>query len=84
MEHINNIKIGYKDHNVSLHFKLKHNQDPTGPQFWGVQHVMQNWRGSHRVRELSKCETKWIYLTESLAPKGMNIELDINCFISDT
>ena len=83
MEHINNIKLGYEDHNVSLHFKLKHNQDPSGLQFWGIQHIMQNWRGGHRVRELSKSETRWIFLTESLAPKGMNIELDINCFISD-
>lgn len=36
-EHIQNIKIGFKDHNVSLHVKLKHNQDPSGLKFWGVE-----------------------------------------------
>lgn len=34
-EHVQNIKIRFKDHNVSLHFKLFHNQDPSGLTFWG-------------------------------------------------
>lgn len=40
---------------MSLHFKLKHNQDR---------------------------ETR-VYLGDALSPKGLNIELDINSFISD-
>ena len=83
-EHINNIRIGFTEHNVSLHFKKEHNQDPSGLEFWGIEHVETHWRGSHRVRELSKRETNWIFLTDVLTPKGLNIELDINCFISDT
>lgn len=39
--------------------------------------------GSNRVRDLSKLETQWIYSVDTLAPKGLNIDLDINCFISD-
>ena len=83
-EHIKNIKSGYTDHNVSLHFKTKHNQDPSGLEFWGIEQVETHWRGSHRIRELSKRETNWIFLTDVLVPKGLNVELDINCFISDT
>lgn len=82
-EHINNIKIGYKDHSVSMHFKIKHKGDPSGLKFWGVEKLHPDWRGCNKVRELSKCETKWIYLTDTLSPRGMNVELDLNCFISD-
>lgn len=56
-EHIQNIKLGFKDHNVSLHFKLHHNQDPSGLKFWVVDHVKPVWRGSKMVRELPKRET---------------------------
>lgn len=82
-EHIYNIKIGFKDNNVSLQFKLKHNQDPSGLKFWGIKCLKPSWRGSNIVRDLSKRETQWIFLTDTLSPRGLNIELDINCFISD-
>lgn len=82
-EHIHNIRIGFKDHNLSLHFKLHHNQDPSGLKFWGIDHIKPAWRGSNMVRELSKRETQSIYLTDSLTPRGLNIDLDLSCFISD-
>lgn len=66
-----------------LHFKIHHNQYPIGLTFWGVDHVKVSWRGSNRVRELSKRETYWIFLLDTLSPKGLNVELDINCFIDD-
>lgn len=75
-EQINNIKIGYKDHSISMHFRCKHNRDPSGLKFWGIEKMYPDWRGNNRVRELSKCEIKWIYLTNILCPKGMNVELD--------
>lgn len=76
-EHIHNIKMGFKDHNVSLHFKLKHNQDAAGLEFWGVEHLEPHWRGLNLFRELSKRETQWIYLIDVRSPKGLNIELNI-------
>lgn len=77
-EHINNIHIGFKDHSVSLHFRQKHNRDPSGLKFWGMDKTYPVWRGANNERELSRCETKWIYLTDTLSPKGMNVELDRN------
>lgn len=79
-EHIYNIEIGYKDHSVSLHLKQFHGQDPSGLKFWSI---CPNWRGSNMVREISKSETRWIYLMNTLTPSGLNVELDVNCFISD-
>lgn len=35
------------------------------------------------VREISKSETRWIYLTNTLQPRGLIVELDLNRFISD-
>lgn len=44
-EHVLNIATGFKDHNVSLHFKLHHGQDPSGLKFWGIDHIKSVWRG---------------------------------------
>lgn len=82
-KHVHNISIGFKDHNVSLHFKKFHGQDPSGLTFWGIDHIKPAWRGGNIVRELSKRETQWIFMADTLSPKGLNIELNINCFISD-
>lgn len=82
-EHIHNIEIGFKDHGLSLHFKTHHNQDPSGLKCWGIDKIHPNWRGSNMVREISKSETRWIYLMYMLTPNGLNVELDVNCFISD-
>lgn len=83
-EHLANIQKGFQYHSVSLHFKEKHNQDPSLLQFCGVDVVYQSWRGSNRVRDLSQRETRWIFLLKCLFPRGMNIELDLNCFISNS
>lgn len=82
-EHIYNITIGYEEHSVSLHFLKKHNKNPLGLKFWGVDKIDSNWRGSNRVREISKRETEWIFRANTLSPNGLNIDLDLNCFISN-
>lgn len=82
-EHMSNIRNGFKYHSVSLHFKEKHDQDPSLLQFCGIDIVYPTWRGSNRVRDLSQRETRWIFLLKSLFPRGLNIELDLNCFIND-
>ena len=82
-EHIYNITIGYKDHSVSLHFRDKHEKNPTGLKFWGIDRIDRNWRGANMVREISKRETQWLYWTNTLSPNGLNIDVDLNCFISD-
>lgn len=47
-EHFANIRKGFKYHRVSLHFKEKHDQDPTLLQFCGIDCVFPAWRGSNR------------------------------------
>lgn len=76
-EHIYNITIGYKDHSVSLHFRQKHDGNPAGLKLWGIDKLHPRWRGANLVCELSRSETRWIYLTNTLSPNGLNIGLDL-------
>lgn len=82
-EHIQNIKKAFPKHSVSKHFAMHHNSDPTDLKFGVIQRYKPHWRGSNKIRELGKNESKWIFEMGTLAPKGLNIEFDINCFISD-
>lgn len=83
-EHIANIRKGYKNHSVSRHYNLVHNRDPTGTLFMGIESFTSNWRGSFKVRELSKIETKWIYLLKSYVPHGLNVDWDVNSFLDNS
>lgn len=80
---MNNIKKGVDTHSVPKHFKLKHNQDPSSLSFWGVEKVKPHWRGGNFRRFLSRRETVWIYETRVLHPGGLNVDIDLNCYISD-
>ena len=82
-EHLANIKKGFKYHSFSVHFKEKHKKDPSLAQFCGIDCVHPTWRGSNRVRGLSQRETKWIFLLKCLFPRGLNKEVDLNCFINN-
>lgn len=67
-EHISNITKGFKNHSVSRHYDLVHNRDPRGTLFVGIDHFVPHWRGRLKVRELSRMETKWIYILKSYIP----------------
>lgn len=82
-EHITNIKKGLDSHNVSKHFKLCHKRNPTKLKFWGVEKVTPHWRGGNFIRQLSCRESFWVYELRVGVPTGLNVEFDLNCFISD-
>lgn len=42
-----------------------------------------HWRGINRKTSTFQKETKWINYLQTLKPKGLHIELDIICFISN-
>lgn len=82
-EHVTNIKKGLVTHNVSKHFKLFHNRNPVGLQFWAIEKVKNHWRGGNFIRHLSQRESFWVYELKVGVPLGLNVEFDLNCFISD-
>lgn len=82
-EHVNNIKRGLRTHNVSKHFRLFHNRSPAGLKFWGIEKVTKHWRGGNFIRQLSRRESFWVFETKVGVPLGLNVEFDLNCFISD-
>lgn len=83
-EHVYNIKKGIVTHNLSAHYKAVHNSNPSSISFMGIEQVTEDWRGTNLVREISKRETYWIYDMDTLSPKGLNIEIDINCFLDSS
>lgn len=81
--HVQNIKPGFQKHSVSRHFAEVHRKNPTELKFWAIEKHKPHWIGSHKIRELSKMESKWIYEINCFAPLGLNIDFNLNCFISD-
>lgn len=80
-EHVNNIKKGYKHHRLSNHFRLYHGRDSSGLTFCGIDRVDAHWRGSILKRAISQDQTQWIHCLGTMSALGLNIELDLNCFL---
>lgn len=82
-EHWRNIRLGLSTHNLSTHYKIKHNQDPKGSKFWAIETVRKWWRGENIDNTLSKREGNWIYQLDTLIPTGLNADFDLKCFLKD-
>lgn len=82
-EHVTNIKNGFKKHSVSRHFRDHHNRDPSGMLFYGIDKIKGHWRGDNKKTKVSQNETRWIFQLDTLQPSGMNIDVDLNCFLTN-
>lgn len=82
-EHIDDLRKCFKLHSASNHFRLVHNRDPKGLTFYSIDCKEHHWRGSNLKQAISKNETWWVFEMCTLAPRGLNIDLDLNCFISN-
>lgn len=82
-EHVNRIKKGFKHYSLSNHFRLFHGRYPSGLTFCGIKRVESHWRGGNLKRAISHNETQWIHRLRTMNPMGLNIELDLNCFLSN-
>lgn len=83
-EHCYNIRKGLETHSVSLHYKLVHGSDPSSLKFWGIDKVKPSWRGELKIRSISRLESKWIFQLQTLSPKGLNVDFDMNCFLDNS
>lgn len=82
-EHWRNIRIGLHTHNLSIHYKLKHNQNPSGSLFWIVEVVKGWWRGENPENKLNKKKGEWSYKLGTLAPGGLNSDFELKCFLKE-
>lgn len=82
-EHVSNIKMGFPKHSLSKHYALKHDCNPEGTTFLGIDIFSGHSRASNMVRDVSHLEARWIYQAQTYTPFGMNIEWDINYFINN-
>lgn len=62
---------------------MVHNKDPAGLSFYAIDTINRPWRGANMTQKISQNETKWIFELHILRPLGLNVELDLNCFITD-
>lgn len=82
-EHVANISKGFLNHSVSRHFRMVHNRDPRLLTFYGIDKIASNWRGTDLKKAVSQNETQWLYRLQTMQPQGLNIELDLNCFLTN-
>ena len=82
-ESIQNIRNGFPKHDLSRHFEEKHHKDPSCLTFYGVDIIKDHWRGGNKKIQVSQNETRWIHRLGSLAPRGLNLDIHLNCFISN-
>lgn len=82
-EHVNNIKKRFRKHSLSNNFRISHNRDPTLLTFCGIDKIDNHWRSIDMHKAVSRNETRWIYELCTMSPQGMNIYIDINCFITN-
>lgn len=81
-KHFNNIRKGYSQHNLSRHLKENHSKNSKGLKLTGIDRVHRHW-GTNLTRAISQNETHWIFTLETLKPAGLNVDSDINCFLSN-
>lgn len=81
-EHITNIQKGFPKHSLPRHFDEVYHRDPSGLVFYGVDIIKDHWRRSNKKILVSQNETRWIHRLGSSAPGGLNLDIDLNCFIS--
>lgn len=65
-KHVYNIRKRFLKYSVSKHFKIHHDREPKGLQFWGIEKVKKHWRGGNFITQLSRNESWWIYNTKVL------------------
>ena len=82
-EHLANIKKSFPNHSVSRHFASHHGSDPGLCTFYAIDKITRNWRGTHMTRSVSQNEMKWVHRLQTMQPSGLNIELDLNCFLAN-
>lgn len=62
---------------------FQHNCNPKCLTFWGVERVLKHWSGGNFIRQLSCRESHWIYEAKVAVPLDLNVDFNLNCFISD-
>ena len=79
-EHRSNIRNHDQKSPVAVHFtKAGHNVSSLC--YWGIEQVKLPRRGGDINTFLLKREAFWIYTLETLAPKGLNEDIDLRPFL---
>lgn len=76
-EHRANNRKDYRQHCMLLHYRMAHNRDHTGLQFWGIYCVYAHESDLIRLGISHKEKPSGFFVLNTLAPRGLNIELEL-------
>lgn len=79
-EHLGDVRHN-RDTPVARHVWTEHGGDPKCLQFQGIYLVLPSQRHGNLDRTLLQKESHWIFQLKTVAPKGMNKQLNYSCFI---
>lgn len=79
-EHKSSIRRNDRDYPVAIHFNDNHH-DVCSLRFYGIEYVPPPPRGGDHDRLLKQREAFWIHTLQTLAPKGLNDEFNLNIFL---
>lgn len=80
-EPIANIKKGLPYNSLSEHFRKYHNKDLSYLKVCAIDKKEKHWKDTNMKQAVSQNEKQWIYQLGTMVPTGLNVELNINCFI---
>uniref|UniRef100_A0A803JIM5 GIY-YIG domain-containing protein n=1 Tax=Xenopus tropicalis TaxID=8364 RepID=A0A803JIM5_XENTR len=88
LEHIRNIEQSNIDASnntkmtpIARHFHERHEGKSVGLKMSGLSKISLGLRGGDLDRALIKKESEWIFLLNSLSPKGLNRSITLNAFL---
>ncbi len=79
-EHKSSIRRNDPNYPIAIHFNNAHH-DISSLRFCGIEQVTLPPRGGDHDKLLKQREAFWIYTLQTLAPKGLNDELLLTCFL---
>lgn len=75
------VELGSDKHSVPRHFLKYHARSTRGLQVWVIESIPKDLSEAERFSRLCERETFWIYTLDTLAPNGLNEELEINTIL---
>lgn len=58
LKHVQNIQKSFSKHSISRYFAQHHDKDPILLLFWAIEKYQPHWRGTNKINQLSKIESK--------------------------
>lgn len=80
-EHRRFIEKGRDHHSVPKHFLTHHGRSTAGLSVWVIESIPAKYPAAERYKRLCQQETYWIYSLGTLAPGGLNEDIEVHTLL---